>query len=57
MTMIKELLNKICCCHEWYRYSRVHVKDISFGEDLPCTYTQDTLICKKCGKIKKIKLS
>ena len=48
---IKRLLEKWSCCHEWETYSQQeYIND--YGE----SWIQATLICKKCGKIKQIKL-
>lgn len=54
--MIKELLEKLLCKHEWYVHHRTEVFGDGFGKDtdLPTSF-EDILICKKCGKIKKIK--
>ena len=51
--MIKELFEKLCCKHKWYKHQRVHI--LERGYENPTGY-EDTLICKKCGKIKKVKL-
>lgn len=47
---IKRFLDKWLCCHEWETYAKVDVET-----DLGGRYTRYILICKKCGKIKKVK--
>ena len=54
LTILKDFFKKLCCCHKWQRYKRV--KTFEYDDDkLPSKIT-DTLICTKCGKIKKITL-
>lgn len=47
--MIKRILNKICCLHDW-EVSRDYRWDGEWGTTFKTTY-----ICKKCGKIKTMK--
>lgn len=51
--LILQLLQKWACCHEW----EVHklVQSYLEGHSRPAEIVE-VLICKKCGKIKKIKL-
>ena len=49
--MIKELIEKLCCCHDWKTYSKTDWID----PDTDDTWTSVVLICNKCGKIKRIK--
>ena len=54
MGFLADLLSKASCHHEWY----VHDETKTFEgptSSLPYKITQ-TLICKKCGKIKKIEI-
>jgi hypothetical protein len=45
------LLDKLMCKHDWKLHeTRAHQDD--FGG----SYTKQTLICRKCGKVKQIKL-
>lgn len=49
-----KLVEKLACCHEW----KTHRRMSSYGgvyDKLPIK-VEETLICQKCGKIKKIKL-
>ena len=50
----KALLLKMACAHDWEKHHRSQIFPES-GGDLPHSI-YDTLICKKCGKITKIKL-
>jgi len=52
MQLIKNLLLKWGCLHDWKLYNRNRVTYCNAD----IYYTQDTLMCKKCGKIIKIKL-
>ena len=56
-TLIKQLFVKWTCSHDWKVH---HDVELYYSEDtrpnrLPYGHRQ-TLICKKCGKIKKINL-
>ena len=51
--IIKQWLAKKACCHDWKVHETVNVYDSQFEYPI-CT--RQTLICKKCGKIKRIKL-
>lgn len=49
MNIIKQIINKWFCCHEWEKLERVDI----------CSNTLPSIItiyycCKKCGKFKKI---
>ena len=46
---IKNILLKLCCMHVWYLFKQIKV-ETDFG-----WYWQYIVICKKCGKIKKVK--
>lgn len=52
--MVKDWLKKLNCSHEWETYSSTYHQDRNFGGY--DNYTLDTLICKKCGKIKQIRI-
>ena len=52
--MLKEFFIKLCCCHQWQRYKRVNIFEKD-GDKRPVTI-RETLICTKCGKIKRITL-
>lgn len=49
--VIKQILEKFACKHDWYVHEETHVMT-DWGE----SYYRQTLICRKCGKIKSIKL-
>lgn len=55
--LIKQWLAKKACYHDWEVHSTKEVYDdfLLFRSDYPA-YINQTLICKKCGKIKRIKL-
>lgn len=53
--LIKDILRKIGCNHHWELYHRTKVYETISGQILPYEI-EDILMCKKCGKIKKIKL-
>ena len=61
MKVIKRLiikwLNKIFCTHEWEVYKQIKTRHYwnSYDEDYYKVTNLDILICKKCGKIKKVK--
>lgn len=46
-----KLVEKWACCHEWELYSETKTYEGS-----RCLKTEHTLICQKCGKIKKIRI-
>ena len=53
-TLIKQLFTKWGCMHDWKLY---HSADLYENNSKPRPYaSRHTLICKKCGKIKKINL-
>ena len=52
--LLKSILSKWGCKHQWELYQRMNMLPSS-GGGLPHTIT-DTLICQECGKIKRIKL-
>lgn len=52
--LILQLLQKLACCHEWEVHKLIRTFEDSTKER-PYLITE-VLICKKCGKIKKIKL-
>lgn len=43
-------LKNIPCCHKWEEYTKANVQD-----DWGGLYSMSTLVCKNCGKIKKVK--
>lgn len=49
-----KLVEKWACCHEWKTHRRMSSYD-GTHDKLP-TKVEETLICQKCGKIKKIQL-
>ncbi len=49
--ILKQLLFKFACHHVWKNHQRIQ----KFAGSLSIGY-EDTLICEKCGKIKKIYL-
>ena len=50
--MIKELIEKWACKHDWKELYKVN-EYWSSNSKLPCE-TKIILVCKKCGKIKRI---
>lgn len=57
MGFIKDILSKFSCHHEWH----VHAKSETYNsaDDYKHRYPyriEQILICKKCGKIKRIKI-
>lgn len=49
-----KLVEKWACCHEWETPGRMRSYDKDYDK-LPAK-VEETLICQKCGKIKKITL-
>ena len=49
-----KLVEKWACCHEWESHHTTKVYENSF-DHIPWK-VEETLICQKCGKIKKITL-
>ncbi len=50
---MSKIIDKLFCCHEWET-----IKEAEFyedGYDSP-SYTTLLLCCKKCGKLKKVRL-
>lgn len=50
--VLKELISKWACRHEWQKWDTVRVSD-DFGNTWHVTH----FVCKKCGKFKKVKSS
>lgn len=48
--LLNELIEKLCCKHEWMEYERWRI-----NTDFGGVYTCILFICKKCGKMKKVK--
>lgn len=48
--ILKKLIDKWCCHHEWEIWRKVDVEG-----DWGNTWTVYHLVCKKCGKLKKVK--
>lgn len=53
ISILKLYFLKKFCLHDWYQYSRMKTNVDENG--IP-EYITDTLICRKCGNITKIKL-
>lgn len=51
--LFKQWLAKLACMHTWRTHCRT--KDVEYDGGIPRAITE-TLICEKCGKIKKITL-
>lgn len=49
-----KLVEKWACCHRWETHFKTKVYEKS--SDTKPYEIEETLICSKCGKIKKIKL-
>jgi hypothetical protein len=54
MGLIKDILSKYACHHEWEVHKEIH--GFSSENLIIPELIEQVLICKKCGKIKKIKL-
>ncbi len=52
---LKNIVEKWGCKHEWKEYNRHETFDPNLGLETPVN-VYATLICKKCGKITKIRL-
>lgn len=52
MNFIKNYLDKISCHHDWEQHKVISIYE-NEEANLPVK-TVEILICKKCGKIKKI---
>lgn len=50
--IIKKIINKLCCSHEWEEVSHIKTYSQSGGE-LPVQIDY-LYCCKKCGKFKQI---
>lgn len=50
MGVVKNLLDKWACKHEWEHWHTANVSD-----DMGGRYTVFHFVCKKCGKFKKVK--
>jgi Fe2+ or Zn2+ uptake regulation protein len=53
---IKRLLEKWSCSHKWDTYAMMEILDPTYLFSARYMGEEHTLICKKCGKIKKITL-
>lgn len=49
--MFKKLLDKFLCRHAWYEYKKLRLYDED--DSMPSGHLY-ILMCKKCGKIKKV---
>lgn len=49
-----KLVEKWACCHDWETYHITNVYE-NDSDKIPWK-VEHTLICQKCGKIKKVKL-
>jgi hypothetical protein len=56
MTFFQSLLEKLACKHSWEQYHTINLWLVSLEGDKDWYGGRQTLICKKCGKIRKIKL-
>lgn len=59
--LITNIFKKLACNHDWKLYNRhkIYSSDCALFSDtdgIMPTKTIDTLVCKKCGKIKRIRL-
>lgn len=52
--LLTQLLEKWVCKHEWVTYQKCDIYN-EFSGEIP-SRLEFILICKKCGKIKKIRL-
>ena len=51
MTLIESIKRKFLCCHDWEHVETVHTSNVFGIENM--IYI---VVCKKCGKIKKVKV-
>lgn len=51
--ILNKILEKFLCKHDWGLFEHIEVYD-EFTRDIP-SYNTFIFICKKCGKIKKVK--
>lgn len=52
MKIIDDILNKLFCMHDWQ-----HLNSYKWeAGDFTRTKWEETYVCKKCGKFKKIKI-
>ena len=51
MKIIDDILSKLFCKHDWQ-----HLNTYRWDGDLFGTRWEETYVCKKCGKFKKIKI-
>lgn len=54
MKLIESIKKKWFCCHEWKKLHTVEQYKKP-SDEMPCN-VEIILVCKKCGKIKKIKV-
>lgn len=58
MNLIKQILNKWFCCHEWKFIEKIIYDEFDiagFESKLPIK-SKWYFVCKKCGKIKQVKV-
>ena len=53
MKILKQLLEKLACKHNWYEQQRFNNMANSIDHKIP-SKIKIIYICKKCGKFKKI---
>jgi hypothetical protein len=53
--LIKQILIKWGCMHKWHPYHRTKIYDWKRNDEIP-NKIEETWVCTKCGKIKKIEL-
>lgn len=51
-----KLLEKLLCPHEWQLHKEIKVYDENYTYNNFPVEIRQILVCKKCGKIEKIKL-
>jgi hypothetical protein len=51
--IIKKIINKLCCSHEWEEVSHIKTYSQSNNRELPIQIDY-LYCCKKCGKFKQI---
>ena len=51
MKVIDDILNKLFCMHDWQ-----HLNTYEWQNGITRTRWEETYVCKKCGKFRKIKI-
>lgn len=56
MGFIRKMMDKWSCCHDWEVIKDINVYvDYGYGRDDLPEYHKLLMVCRKCGKFKKMK--